>query len=87
MNYMSQALITLPRVGNLPPFPLSMTDTVIISQTWAPPAVCMRACAPALVCVGVCVRSAGWWEMEHRGKKMKVWGLLPFFPLKLFQRL
>lgn len=75
MYYMSLALITLPRVGNLPPLPLSMTDTVIIRKTY--PADCVHVCLHTCICVsgihGV--------ERKETERKMKVWGHLPFFPL------
>lgn len=72
MYYMSLALITLPRVGNLPPLPLSMTDTVIIRKT------CPAVCTPAFVSVG----STGWREKKHR-ERWKFEDIYLFFPPQL----
>lgn len=82
MYYMSLALITLPRVGNLPPLPLSMTDTVIIRKTC--PADCVHVCLHTCICVSGIHRV----ESKETQRKMKVWGHLPFFsPSTPFQRL
>lgn len=77
MYYMSLALITVPRVGNLAPLPLSMTDTVIIRKTC--PADCVHVCLHTCICVSGIHRV----ERKETQRKMKVWGHLPFFSPQL----